>query len=623
MSNQKELHGNPKKYSKARAAVLRYFLKLFIHQINAPAEAPFEVRRIDTPSFGPLYDTFELRVQHAGEWAARRMTIAPLGSETGSKSICFYVIYDDHIVVKIPSPAITELTDYLDCIYADQRIVFRMKPRECVVPGVSVILKRVHSFPNNEPAPEKMEGRYISWLKKNPEFQQFLKIEDAYIFFMDLSKYGILGDILNKMHFESKNRFVEEITGNRGIIPEYHNFEGRYGQKKGTLGYDLQKLHTEFEAGAGKILLRHNIKPSLFQYKMEEWFLLQLACKKIEAPETEIPPDTVSELNEFSDKLLSDHPKTVQAYRDTVTEYLDRKYFTKNKLQMEGIVTNILDLLAWLKQQGVAMRDFKPENILVTGNPEKNPNFLSSPKEYTLGLIDTETSVIYKELGGKEMEQPLLGGTPFYANPTQFFNNSLLKKMYGDAEHVLCLQDWYAAVAMIYFVVTGDRLFNKTARKLSPIIDIIGKGGSSTDGSSDLVQTANQTFWEMAVQEFNSNMNQKIKILTSLKANIPEKAGEMLLDALRSERLRLTERIKEKTNSTQISGFKGKEDSGETNRHQPENESPKTPAKNKNSLEQLDKAIKSLTSQHTELTIFDLLELMFNMVLCGLTTRIP
>jgi len=473
MSNKKELPANSKNYSKTRATVLRYFLKLFTHQINAPAQAPFEVRRIETPSFGPHYDTFELRVEHAREWVSRRMTIAPLGSESGSKSMCFYVIYDDHLVVKIPSPTITDLNDYLNCIYADQRIVFRMEPRECVVPSVSVILKRVYSFPDDEMAPEKMEGRYISWLKKNPEYQRFLKIDDAFIFFMDLSKYGILGDILSKMHFESENRFVEEITGNRGIIQEYQNFEGRYGQKKGKIGYDLKKIYTSFEAGANKILSRNNIKPSMFQYKIEEWFLLHLACKKIETSEKEISSDAITEINDLLDKLLLDHPKTVKAYRDTVDEYLNRKYFTKNKLRMEGIVTNILNLLGWLKQQGVAMRDFKPENILVTGNPEKNPNFLFSPKEYTLGLIDTETSVIYKELSGREIEQPLLGGTPFYANPTQFFDNGLLAELYGDVENALRLQDWYAAVAMIYFVVTGDRLFNKTARKLTEIIEIV------------------------------------------------------------------------------------------------------------------------------------------------------
>ena len=633
MSQKKESPGNSKNYSKARAIVLRYFLKLFTSQINAPVHAPFEVKHIDAPSFGPHYDTFELRVEHAGEWISRRMTIAPLGSESGNKSMCFYVIYDDHLVVKIPPIPITELNDYLDCIYADQRIVFRLEPRECVVPGVSVILKRVYSFPEEELAPEKMEGRYISWLKKNPEYQQFLKIDDTFIFFMDLSKYGILGDILNKMHFESENRFVEEITKNRGIIQEYHNFEGRYGHKKGKIGYDLKKIYSSFEAGANKILSRNKIKPSVFQYKIEEWFLLHLACKKMEDSEKEISPDTVSEINDFLNKLLLNHQETIKAYRETVHEYLYRKYLTKNKSQMEGIVTNILDLLAWLKQKGVAMRDFKPENILVTGDPEKNPNFLSSPKGYALGLIDTETSVIYKEHGGREIEQPLLGGTPFYANPTQFFDNALLEELFGDVENVMCLQDWYAAVAMMYFVVTGDHLFKKTARKLTPIIDIIQKRSSEKDNSSDLLKRVNHSFWESAIREFITNVNQKKKILKSVQANIPEKAKTMLLDNLRAERLRHTEKIKEKINTQnlfpleenkeeilkaslkQISELKKKWKDSQTDIHSQKIRWLEDLERDKKELELLNQNIKSVVQENIEFTVYDLLGLMFNMIL--------
>jgi len=632
MSQKKKPPGNSKNYSKARATVLRYFLRLFTNQINAPAQAPFEVKRIDAPSFGPHYDTFELRVEHAGEWITRRMTIAPLGSESGSKSMCFYVIYDDHLVVKIPQLPITELNDYLDCIYADQRIVFRLAPRECVVPGVSVILKRIYSFPEDKLAPEKMEGRYISWLKKNPEYQKFLKIDDTFIFFMDLSKYGILGDILNKMHFESENRFVEEITKNIGIIQEYHNFEGRYGHKKGKIGYDLKKIYASFEAGANKILSQNKIKPSVFQYKIEEWFLLHLACKKMEDSEKEISPDTVSEINDFLNKLLLDHQETIKAYRETVHEYLHRKYFAKNKSQMEGIVTNILDLLAWLKQKGVAMRDFKPENILVTGDPEKNPNFLSSPKGYALGLIDTETSVIYKEHDSREIEQPLLGGTPFYGNPTQFFDNTLLEKLFGNVENVLCLQDWYAAVAIFYFVVTGDRLFKKTARKLTPIIDIIQKKSSDKDLSSDLLKKANHSFWESAVQEFITNLNQKKKILKSVQANIPENAGTMLLENLRDERLGHAEKIKEKINSQSlfpleedkerllkasskiISELKKKWADSQADIHLQKISWLKDLERKKEELELLNKTIKSVAQESIEFTVYDLLELMFNMI---------
>ena len=198
MSGKAEISGNiPQSYSSVRAAVIRHFLKIYRQQIQAPLWARSEIRRINVPLAAPKHLTFELRIEHEGEWKTRRMTIAPLGEESGSRSMCFYVIYDDHLVVKIPPYSITDLSQYIESIYADQKIVFRLEPRACIVPGVSVILKRIHPLPGEGVSPHKLEGRYISWLKKNPEFQEYLKIDDGFAFFMDLTKYRILGDLLN------------------------------------------------------------------------------------------------------------------------------------------------------------------------------------------------------------------------------------------------------------------------------------------------------------------------------------------------------------------------------------------------------------------------------------------
>jgi len=276
------------------------------------------------------------------------MTIAPLGEESGSKSICFYVIYDDHLVVKIPPTPITDLDRYLDCIYADQRIVFRLEPRECVVPGVSVILKRIHSFSDTRSHPEKMEGRYISWLKKNTAYQEYLKIDDSFVFFMDLSKFGILGDVLNRLHRDREDQFCEEITGNKGVITAYHSFEGRYGHAKATLGFDLNNLYSEFEANVQEALSRNKIQPSTLQYKIEDWFLLNLSGRKVADSEKEVPPEIVEEINTIFGTVTSTKSKTIDAYQSAVREYLHRKYFVKSKSQMEGMITNILDLLPFV-----------------------------------------------------------------------------------------------------------------------------------------------------------------------------------------------------------------------------------------------------------------------------------
>ena len=54
---------------------------------------------------------YELRVKHMEDWAKRRMTIGPLGEESGSKSKCYFVIYDVHLVLKTPARPIDDFEE--------------------------------------------------------------------------------------------------------------------------------------------------------------------------------------------------------------------------------------------------------------------------------------------------------------------------------------------------------------------------------------------------------------------------------------------------------------------------------------------------------------------------------
>lgn len=621
-----------KDYSKNRATILRYFIKLFKYQINASTQAPFEVKRLEVSALGSKFSTFELRVEHNGEWISRRMTIAPLGEESGSKSICFYVIYDDHLVVKIPPSPITDLNRYLDSIYADQRIVFRLEPRVCVVPGVSVILKRIYSFPGDRVNTEKMEGKYISWLKKNVEFQEYLKIDDSFVFFMDLSRFNILGDVLNKLHVDDESRFFEEITGNKGIITGYHFFEGRYGHEKGSLGFDLNKLYSAFETGVQEMLNRHKIQPSTLQYKIEDWFLWNLAGKRVESSEKHVSPEIVEEINGIFYVVTNEREETVTAYRSTVKEYLHKKYFTKSKPRIEGIITNILDLLAWLRDKGVAMRDFKPDNILVTGDPEKNPNFLSSPDQYQLGLIDVETAVIYKIHEDEKIEQPQLGGTPFFAIPSQLFQNAVLQEVYKDLPTILYLQDWYAAVAMIYFVATGARLFEKTALKLSGIIRIIEKARMEKSSITNVLKKTNRVFWQSAASEFQTNIKKREALLKTIQVSLPGAAKKMFIQNMQDRRVRLLEMIHDqvlgqpvfesgknreqllKASAKQIIGFRRKMDDSENPGQVKKMTCLKKLEQFKVELEELDDTMQSLVKTKDNTAVYSLLVSMFQAV---------
>ena len=81
--------------------IVRFFLNLYKYQIGAEADAPAEFVPLKSKTAGSN-QIFELRVKHREDWSKRRMTIGPIGEESGSRSTCYYVIYDVHMVVKVP-----------------------------------------------------------------------------------------------------------------------------------------------------------------------------------------------------------------------------------------------------------------------------------------------------------------------------------------------------------------------------------------------------------------------------------------------------------------------------------------------------------------------------------------
>ena len=115
------------------------------------------------------------------------MSIAPLGEESGSKSKCFYVIYDTHMVVKIPPEAIADVDRYIKEIRREVQITSQLAPLACIVPMVSVILKKVKKLPFEDSlTQEQLEKQYIRLVEENPEYQEYLKIGGCFAFF-----YGI------------------------------------------------------------------------------------------------------------------------------------------------------------------------------------------------------------------------------------------------------------------------------------------------------------------------------------------------------------------------------------------------------------------------------------------------
>ena len=84
----KDLSQEPKNEIPTRLDIVRFFLDLFKYQIGAEPDAPTEFVPLMSKTTGPNH-IYELRVKHMEDWTKRRMTMGPLGEESGSKSKCY------------------------------------------------------------------------------------------------------------------------------------------------------------------------------------------------------------------------------------------------------------------------------------------------------------------------------------------------------------------------------------------------------------------------------------------------------------------------------------------------------------------------------------------------------
>ena len=526
-----------------RLDIVKYFLNIFKLQIGAPQDAAAKIIPLSSNSSGPNY-IYELRIGDRGEWVKRRMTIGPLGEETGSKSKCFYVIYDVHLVVKIPTKPINDFDQYIESINKEGHIVEKLAPKECVIPKISVILNLIHKFPDIDPlATETLEKRYITWLRENTNYQDYLKIRNSFIFFMDFSKFYFLGHIIDNLH-DLRDSIPSEIIENAETIWEVSKFKGRYGKIKEPVFFEIREVYDKCEAEARKFLTDCGETSSIPLFRIQSWFLTHLAGKEVKPKDSGIGETSVPGLNRLMRKILQSNEAAVESYRKTIKEYVYKIRLEQNKPLMTGIVTNLLDLLAWLRVKQVSMRDLKPDNLLVAGDPSKYPLFLMSPKEYTMGIIDVETAVDFEKSKHKKTEQPLLGGTPFYATPSHFFTNETLSYCFQNFRKILHYQDWHAMVVMIFKVVTGGLLFEQTARLFGYVKDRIRQAPSEAEEQAKIVKDVSREFWQSASTEFQAKLEEKEEALKSIHTIIPDSAKRMFLTSVAQDQKTIIEKIR-------------------------------------------------------------------------------
>ncbi len=548
--NCKDFSQESKNEIPTRLDIVRFFLNLYKYQIGAEADAPAEFVSLMPKTTGPNH-IYELRVKHLEDWATRRMTIGPLGEESGSKSKCYFVIYDVHMVVKIPARPIDDFEEYVENIKKEVHIVNKLIPRECIIPKVSVILGLIHSFPYSEDIPpERLEGRYINLLRKSPEYQKYLKINNTFVFTMDLSKYYFLSHILDELH-DIKNLIAKEVAENAHIIWEPAKFKGRYGTENDAI-VEIRNIFNHCEVDIRHLLESTGVKETVTTYQIQSWFYTHLGANSVPADVDGLPNNFIMGLNRLLKKSVQENSKVVDVYRKIIKEYIFRSSFEQNKPQMEAVAANLLDILAWFREKRVAMRDLKPDNLFVAGDPARYPLFLKSAQEFSIGIIDVETAVDFEKSKYKKIKQPMLGGTPFYATPSHFIKNDVLIYKFKNLGKILHLQDWHAAMVMIYKVITGDLLFEQTARLFSEIRNLMVKANRPGGHQTDVFEEASRIFWHSAVSEFQAKISESEKSLKAVMVDLTEAVKHMFVKTLVKEKISIVKTIKKIVDSQNI-----------------------------------------------------------------------
>ena len=429
--------------------VLKFFFNLFKKQINADPNAPTELFLVETRPTCPN-ESYEMRVLQNGEWVVRRMSIGMLGQGGGSRSKCFYVIYDSHMVIKLPAEPITQFVTYNRQIAAEASIVDRLQPRECIVPRMAVIMESFHRIPySHELSPEAIEKKYVHLLEVKPHFQDFLKIGGSFAFFMDLAKHFFLSNTLEEIH-HGHTTIAQEALQHPDLLWDQRGFVGRYGEEAGTVCHILREAYYRCESKLSALVEDAAIVEDVPLFRFRHWFLIHLAGEQLHPGKEDLPEDLIQKANDLLREVVGTIKDAVGQYRTGVNAYIRDIRFSRHRSQLEGLSTNILDLLAWLGSHGLALRDLKPENLFVAGNPDEYPLFLSDPRKFTIGLIDVETAVVIDPQDKSKTPQPQLAGTPLYATPSHLLSNSILNEIYDDLHQILHLQDWYATIAIIF-----------------------------------------------------------------------------------------------------------------------------------------------------------------------------
>lgn len=511
------------------ADVEAHFLGLYRAQIEAGAQAEGRVEPLEAGQY-------RLTVRHDGEWRERRMSIRPLGEGTGSKSQCFYVIFDTHLVVKIPPTPIRDLDEYLRRLHREASIADQASGRPCIIPNLTAVLSRIHRFgPEAAGDPHELEARYRQWLAAHPSQQRHLKIAGAFAFFMDLSRYFFLAHVMSDAG-DASGRLATVVEEDAALIDDAEAFEGKYGAANGPLCFELQSLFADFDLRLRRIRAERGHTATVTEQEKKTWLLGRLAGD-LPAEDPAVSDQAAADRDRLLTEVVASCGQGARRYRSLAVAAAQQRTLRQLRPRMKTLGTNLLELLAWMGDRRVAMRDLKPDNMLVAGDPAQYPHFLTQTDGFVIGLIDLETAVVFPPPGEEDGEQPQLGGTPSYATPSHFFPNAVLARCHRDVGRVLHLQDWHAVGAILFEIVAGRRLYGSSGQLYPPLLPAIRRAGREGRPAADLYRAFSRQYWSAARAELEAQTRSATPLLEAVSVVLPETMREALgahLDVLAS-----------------------------------------------------------------------------------------
>ncbi|MFO7715863.1 hypothetical protein [Desulfosarcina sp.] len=501
--------------------IAMFFLELYKLQNGLSKDAPGRFS-MTTASVMRKTKIFELGVKSGGDWLTRRMSIGPLGEETGSKSKCFYVIYDTHMVVKIPPVPITDMEKYVRDIRKEVQIAAHLAPIACIVPMVSVILNKVKQLPyESSLTREQLEKQYIRMVEERPEYQEYLKIGGRFAFFMELSNSFFLGRVIGELH-ESKDKPGDEIREAPEAAWDQEAFTARYGLDSLPVFEGLQTLYRLCETQARRIIKASGHGTKIHTFQIKNWFLDTIAGEKLNQQEKEIDDALLSRIENSFCTVFNSNQKNVDDLFRLLKSQLEKKTFLKSRQPIENIASNVLRLLCLLKEKRIALRDLKPDNLFLDADPDNYPVFLQNSNLFSIGVIDVETASSLIPTRDGSLTQPLLGGTPLYATPLHLLKNRTLAAYFGNLEEALHFQDWYASIAIIFKAITGRNLFTRAARSFPGILKILKSSRDRSDPDETTVKAMSQNFWSAAATDVKTHLVSFSEVLNNLNLSVPE-----------------------------------------------------------------------------------------------------